>query len=230
MFSIFRDTNQLATIEQQITEMLASCQDTFRLATSALFGEEDVTVAGDQLDEADKDLNRTERAIRRELLVHGTVRGAEVDLGLMLAYMSIAKDIERIGDYCKNIWNLAQMGVSFKDADDLVELTKHRERVASLLERALQAFSEQDGDAVHEMIPAIRDDLQHYDAHIIQFVGSDLPGRYSAPRALWYRYLKRISAHLSNTLSSVVMPVDRLDFYKPSKAVVEPDDGYETDE
>lgn len=230
MFSIFRDTNQLATVEQQITEMLASCQDTFRLATSALFGEEDVTVAGDQLEETDKDLNRTERAIRRELLVHGTVRGAEVDLGLMLAYMSIAKDVERIGDYCKNIWNLAQMGVSFRAADDLTELSKHRMRVAALLERALQAFSEQDGDAVHEMIPAIREDLQHYDAHIIQFVASELPGRYSAPRALWYRYLKRISAHLSNTLSSVVMPVDRLDFYKPSKAVVEPDDGFETDE
>ena len=230
MFSIFRDTDQLATVEQQITEMLASCQDAFRLAASSLFGEEDVSVAGDQLEETDKDLNRTERAIRRELLVHGTVRGAEVDQGLMLAYMSIAKDIERVGDYCKNIWNLAQMGVSFKDADDLEELTKHRMRVASLLENALKAFSEQDGDAVHEMIPAIRDDLQHYDAHIIQFVSSELPGRYSAPRALFYRYLKRISAHLSNTLSSVVMPVDRLDFYKPSKAVVEPDDGYETDE
>lgn len=230
MFSIFRDTDQLATVEQQLHEMLANCQDTFRLATEAVFGEEDVTVAGEQLDNTDKDLNRTERAIRRELLVHGTVRGADVDTGLMLAYMSIAKDIERIGDYCKNIWNLAQMGVTFKEAEDWEELTRHRQRVASLIERALKAFSDQDADAVHEMIPAIRDDLQHYDAHIIQFVASDLPGRFSTPRALFYRYLKRISAHLSNTLSSVVMPVDRLDFYKPSKAVVEPDDGYETDE
>ena len=230
MFSIFRDTDQLATVEEQLHGMLANCQDTFRLATGAVFGEEEVAIAGEQLDTTDKDLNRTERAIRRELLVHGTVRGADVDTGLMLAYMSIAKDIERIGDYCKNIWNLAQMGVSFEGADDWDELTRHRERVASLIEQALQAFSDQDADAVHEMIPAIRDDLQHYDTHIMQFVASDLPGRFSTPRALFYRYLKRISAHLSNTLSSVVMPVDRLDFYKASKAVVEPDDGYETDE
>ncbi|HEU4319467.1 MAG TPA: PhoU domain-containing protein [Acidimicrobiia bacterium] len=230
MFSIFRDTDQLATVEQQLHGMLAGCQDTFRLATSALFGEEDVKAAGEQLDETDKDLNRTERAIRRELLVHGTVRGADIDTGLMLAYMSISKDIERIGDYCKNIWNLAEMGVTFEGAEDWEELTRHRHRVAELLERALRAFADQDADAVHEMIPAIREDLQHYDAHIIQFVASDLPGRFSTPRALFYRYLKRISAHLSNTLSSVVMPVDRLDFYKPSKAVVEPDDGYETDE
>jgi hypothetical protein len=64
----------------------------------------------------------------------------------------------------------------------------------------------------------------------MQFVNTNLPGREAAPRALFYRYIKRISAHLSNTLTSVVMPVDRLDFYKASKAVVEPDDGYETDE
>ncbi|HZD22869.1 MAG TPA: PhoU domain-containing protein, partial [Acidimicrobiia bacterium] len=223
MFSMFRDVDQLVTVEQQLIEMLANCQDTFRLATSAVFGEEDVTVAGDQLEETDKDLNRTERAIRRELLVHGTVRGAEVDLGLMLAYMSIAKDIERIGDYCKNIWNLAQIGVTFKKADDIEELTKHRLRVASLLKQALDAFADQDTDAVHEMLPRIKDDMQHYDTHIIQFVGSNLPGRFSTPRALYYRYLKRISAHLSNTLTSVVMPVDRIDFYKASKAVVEPE-------
>lgn len=224
MFSIFRETDQLSTVEQQLVEMLASCQDTFRLATAAVFGEQDVIEAGNQLDETDKDLNRTERAIRRELLVHGTVRGAEVDQGLMLAYMSVAKDIERIGDYCKNIWNLAQMGVSFAGADDVEELTKHRMRVASLIERALTAFADQNAQRVHELIPAIREDLGHYDTHIIQYVTSDEPGRYAAPRALFYRYLKRISAHLSNTLSSVVMPVDRLDFYKPSKAVVEPEE------
>ena len=48
---------------------------------------------------------------------------------------------------------------------------------------------------------------------------SDLPSRYAAPRALFYRYIKRLSRHLSNILSSVVMPVDRLDFYKKSKAI-----------
>lgn len=224
MFSIFRETDQLEIVEQQLIEMLDTCSETFRLATVALFGERDVFEAGAELDEVDKQLNKTERAIRRELLVHGTVRGAEVDLGLMLTYMSVAKDIERIGDYCKNIWNLAQMGVSFAQVEDLEELERHRARVAELIDAALKAFSEQDANAVHELIPSIKDDLKQYDDHIVAYVTSDLPGRHATPRALFYRYLKRISAHLSNTLSSVVMPVDRLDFYKPSKAVVEPDE------
>ena len=224
MFSIFRDTDQLSNVEQQLSGMLAICQDTFRLGTAAVFEEMDVIEAGDQLDAVDQNLNETERAIRRELLVHGTVQGAEVDQGLMLMYMSIAKDIERIGDYCKNIWNLAQMGVSFKNAEDHDQLHQHCERVTSLIANSLQAFDAQDGNAVHALIPSIKDDMTKYDSLITQYVLSDRPGSFAAPRALFYRYLKRISAHLSNTLSGVVMPVDRLDYYKPSKAVVEPED------
>ena len=219
MFSIFRDADQLETVEHQLIEMLESCQDAFRLACEAVFGESDVEESGNQLEAVDKDLNKTERAIRRELLIHGTVRGAEVDLGLMLVYMAVAKDIERVGDYCKNIWNLAQMGINLSGGDDHQELQKHRERVAELIKLSLSAFGTQDADAVHELIPAIRADTQHYDDHLVQFVKSDRPGSYAAPRALFYRYIKRISAHLANTLTSVVMPVDRLDFYKKSKAI-----------
>ena len=51
----------------------------------------------------------------------------------MLTYMSVAKDIERIGDYCKNIWNLAQMGVNLSGGPDEEGLTKHRDRVAELI-------------------------------------------------------------------------------------------------
>lgn len=224
MFSIFRDADQLDAVEEQLLAMLASCQDTFDLATGAVLGELDVTEAGDQLAVIDRDLNKTERAIRRELLVHGTVRGAEMNQGLMLAYMSVAKDIERIGDYCKNIWNLAQMGVDLSTGDDREEILKHRDRVRQLLADSLTAFGEQDMDKVHNLVPGIKEDTVHYDNHLVEFVNSDLPGRVAAPRALFYRYLKRISAHLSNVLSSVVMPVDRIDFYKKSKAIDSDDD------
>lgn len=219
MFSIFRDADQMEAAEEQLTAMLASCQDTFELATGAVFGELDVTEAGDQLQLIDHDLNKTERAVRREMLVHGTVRGAEVDHGLMMAYMAVAKDIERIGDYCKNIWNLAQMGVDLSQGADREELLSHRKRVAALLRESLEAFRNQDTEKVHELIKGIDEDTSHYDTHVVEFVNSDLPGREAAPRALFYRYLKRISAHLSNVLTSVVMPVDRIDFYKESKAV-----------
>ncbi len=219
MFGIFRDYDQLENVEQQLAAMLAQCQDAYRIATEAVFGERDPTSAGEELLALDREINRTERAVRRELLVHGTVRGAELDLGLMLTYMSVAKDIERIGDKCKDIWELTGMGANFSVGDDLEELTRHREHVAELITWTLDAFTTEDAERVHELISTIDDDSDHYDTHVLHFVQSDLPSRHAAPRALFYRYIKRLSRHLSNILSSVVMPVDRLDFYQRSKAI-----------
>lgn len=219
MFSIFRDSDQLENVEAQLAAMLAQCQDAYRIATEAVFGERDPTSSGEELLALDQEINRTERAIRRELLVHGTVRGAELDLGLMLTYMSVAKDIERIGDKCKDIWELTGMGANFSVGDDLEELAKHRDHVAELITWTLDAFTTEDAGKVHELITTIRDDAAHYDTHVLHFVQSEMPSRHAAPRALFYRYVKRLSLHLSNILSSVVMPVDRLDFYRREKAI-----------
>lgn len=224
MFSIFRDADQLESVEQQLLEMLASGQDAFRLATGSLFGEGETSANGAALRSLDRDINRLERAIRRELLIHGTVRGAEVDQGLMLTYMSLAKDAERIGDKCKDIWELAEMGADLTGGDDAAELMEHRNHVAELIKETRDAFAEQDTERVHDLIQAIEGDEAHYDRHVAQFVMSDLPSRYAAPRALFYRYIKRLSGHLANILSSVVMPVDRLDFYNPDKAIDEGDE------
>lgn len=221
MFSFFRDADQIETIESQITEMLANCQDAFRLATSALFNEGDTAADGEALRTLDKEINRSERAIRRELLVHGTVRGAETDLGLMLTYMSLAKDIERIGDKCKDIWELADMGATFTSEPDASEMRKWRDHVAQLLRDALDAFSQDDAAKVHELIPAILEDEEKYDAQVVRYAKSDLPAREATPKVLFYRYIKRLSAHVANILSSVVMPVDRIDFYNPDKSIDE---------
>jgi phosphate uptake regulator len=219
MFSMFRDADQLDNVEKQLVEMLANCQDAFRLATEAAFGEADVAEHGAELKALDKEINKTERAIRRELLVHGTVRGADVDQGLMLTYMSIAKDIERIGDKCKDIWELAEMGANLSAGENADILARDRAQVAELIEDTLDAFAREDADRVHELIPGIKMAGDTYDGYVRHFVTSETPSRESAPRALFYRYVKRLSAHLSNVLSSVVMPVDRLDFYDPDKAL-----------
>lgn len=219
MFSIFRDSDQLENVEQQLAAMLAQCQDAYQIATETVFGERDPVKGGEELLELDKEINRTERAIRRELLVHGTVRGAEVDQGLMLTYMSVAKDIERVGDKCKDIWELTEMGANLSVGDDTAELAKHRQHVAELIAWTLDAFATENAEKVHELIATINDDAAHYDTHVFHFVQSDMPARFAAPRALFYRYIKRLSRHLSNILSSVVMPVDRLDFYNQAKAI-----------
>lgn len=221
MFSIFRDADQLQNVEDQTDDMLGDARKMFDLAISSLLGDTSPEDVKDELWALDKDLNRTERAIRRELLVHGTVRGAEVDQGLMLVYMSVAKDIERIGDYCKNIWDMANLGIDFSADDDFAELREHASEVAQILTSGSEAFINEDSDAVHALIPKIQELETHFDSHVDTYMRDERPGYFAAPRALFFRHLKRIASHTSNVLSSVVMPVDRLDFYKKSKAIDE---------
>lgn len=223
MFSIFRDTDQLSTVESQVHEMLDACARMFDLATDAVFGIQVPEAVQDELWALDKTLNKDERSIRRELLIHGTVRGAEVDQGLMLIYMSISKDIERIGDYCKNIWDIAANGITVGGEEDTAQIKGDVDEVARVLEKGSEIFKSDDTAAVHEFIPEIDGIATRFDGIVDGYARTDQPGYFAVPRALLYRHLKRICGHMSNVLTSQVMPVDRLDFYKKSKAINDPD-------
>ena len=56
----------------------------------------------------DKQVNKLERSVRRNILTHLTV-GSRLDLNQGLVLISIVIDLERIGDYTKNIYELAQL-------------------------------------------------------------------------------------------------------------------------
>ena len=62
----------------------------------------------------------------------------------------------------------------------------------SVIEVTTKVFRDQEESAVHELIPEIKDDEKHYDDHMARFIRSDEPGTFAAPRAILYRYIKRI--------------------------------------
>jgi phosphate uptake regulator len=218
VFSIFKESDSLAEVESHLDQMLESCCRMFDLAAGSVFGEVAAEEVSEELWSLDKQVNRTERMVRRELLVHGAVKHAEIEQGLLLAYMSVAKDIERIGDYCKNIWDLAAAGVDLSGAADSELLRRHATETREVLGAGRTAFSSQDQKAVHGLIPRLEVNAAEHDDIVMGYVNSAEPGRIVVPRALYFRFLKRISSHLANVLSSVVMPLDRIDFYKESKA------------
>ena len=52
-----------------------------------------------------------------------------------------------------------------------------------------------------------------FDARIIELLHSTETAMVAVPRALLYRFLKRVTAHSLNVVSAIVMPVDRLDYF-----------------
>ena len=127
VMSFFRkpDESGLAHIDAQVQRMIIDARHTFDLAMNALTGGPVATVA-DEVRRTDRQINLTEIKIRRELVVHASVHGG-VDTPEVLVFMNMVKDLERIGDYNKNIFDLADDGVSMAEAPDLDLLIDYRD-------------------------------------------------------------------------------------------------------
>ena len=212
VMSFFRsDEGGISQIESQVQRMIGDARHTFDLAMNAVTGGAVETVA-DEVRRIDRQINVTEIEIRRELLVHISVHGA-ADAGEMLVFMNMIKDLERIGDYNKNVFDLAEEGVSFMDADDLDRILGFRDEISSRIALMGEILTTRDAERARAYIA--RGDVmrREFDDLVTELVHSTTVANHAVPRALLYRFLKRITAHSLNVVTAVVMPVDRLDYF-----------------
>lgn len=209
---------ELEGIEQTIREMLLDCRHTFDLAINALLGGTDPAIVGPDIRTTDRKVNKAERGVRRELVVHASVRGSDADVPFLLISMSIVKDAERIGDYAKNIWDLADAGVNLSAVDGVDQLLMHRDRTSELIATTAKVFSDRDASEAHLILEEGDIWQDEYDEIIIAQLSSVGSTQEAVATALLYRYMKRITAHALNVLTSLVMPIHRLDYYDEAKS------------
>jgi len=203
----------LEEIESTIVEMLLINRHTFDLAINTILGGTDPASVDKEIHKSDRKVNKAERRIRKELVVHTSVRGNQADLPRVLVAMSVIKDAERIGDYAKNIWDLGHAGVDLSGADDIDHLLSMRDRTSRALADSARIYKDRDRQAVHELVQKMSPWTSEYDRYVVEQMVSDGTARDAVSRALLARYLKRITAHSMNVISSLVLPVHRLDYY-----------------
>jgi len=86
-------------------------------------------------------------------------------------------------------------------------------------------FEERDTARAQQLITKADGFLDEYDDHIHETVKSDRTAFDATTRALYFTYLKRITAHLMNVLTALTMPVDRLAYYDEDRRDRDPLDG-----
>ena len=217
VMSFFRrpEESGLENIESQVQRMVNDARHTFDLALSAVTGGAVETVA-DEIRETDRQINATEVEIRRALLVHASVHGG-IDTPEVLAFMNMIKDLERIGDYNKNIFDLAEEGVSFTESPELDSILSLRDEVSSRISLMGEILSMRDEERARTYIERGDEMRKDFDRRVNELLHSTEEAVTAVPRALLFRFLKRVSAHSSNVVSAVVMPVDQLDYYDVSE-------------
>ena len=206
------DGARLERIEATFQRMFIDDRHAFDLAMSALVGGADPGSVGGDLRRTDAKVNEAEREIRRELVVHASVHGG-FDTPEILVYMSIVKDVERIGDYAKNLFDIAADGVVLNEGELKDEMLTLRSSLSNMISEVAEIFHQRDGDRAREVFrtgDALQDE---FDERVSQLVTGRIQDPNAVAYALTYRYLKRIVAHLMNVLSAVVMPLDRLDYF-----------------
>jgi phosphate uptake regulator len=214
LLAIFKKDTKLDEAFRHSYEMLDITKDMYLKAKRSLRETET-----NQLDRSvykqDKRINKYEREVRRGVLQHLTVTGRE-GLPSGLTLVSIIGDIERVGDYMKNIVELAENHSKKLHAGEKEDdLSRVEEAVEEAFDRVRAVLETSDESAAIAFIedyiwlnPLCDERVTHYIKEMDQSVS---PGD-SVALALYFRYLKRIHSHLRNIATSVYRPFHKIGF------------------
>ena len=196
-------------VTQRVVEMLADARRSFDLATSALLGGVDPASVSEELWATDARINQAEQELRRELVVHVAVSGAD-DIGQVLGNILLIKKIERIGDQAKNILDLGLKGVSLAHADDTEQMMQERSEISAMFGEVAVLLAEPDTARLDELV--VRSDalLDAVQTRIDDALTSDGAARDVVPRAIYDRFLKRIVANLLGVARTAHDPLPAL--------------------
>ncbi len=214
IINLLKKDNLQAQALAECHEMLGMCEQMVAASVESLREHDDATVDVD-IQAMDKKLNAFERDVRRKVMTHLSL-GHTADLSAGLVLISIVIDLERIGDYSKNIHDLAVMHPAKLHGGPLEEQLAHIEReTIDILRRASEAFREGDEEKARVLMAEYKDDISGRTRDLETALVRDAvveDARTATSLALYMRFLKRISAHARNLASSVVNPFDRIGY------------------
>ena len=214
LLSVFRTSDPLRAMEKNFSAMLIIAYEMVISAGSMFFSGGATPEARTELYQRDVRVNQLERQIRKQVVAHLSVSGNRPDVPYSLLLISLVKDVERIGDYAKNLAELDDVrpGALIED-----ETTRELQQIRRDAEESFKAlsvvFGSADRERAVELIRQGRDAAHRCDALIGRIARSDYDASTTAALVLATRYYKRIGGHVLNVLSSIVMPIHKIDYY-----------------
>ena len=214
-FSLLKSDSLFEQAINECHEMLEIVREMFNSSTNSLRNpkteEHPLNIY-----EMDKKINHFERDVRRKIMTHLTVNPQQ-DLSSGLVLVSVVIDIERMGDYTKNIYDLAVKypeKLSTGKYEDAI--SKMEDDVKNYLNQTIDAFKNQDIELGRKLMEEYKTDISSVSNEIVNEVVASKDSELSAGQAsalcLYLRYLKRISAHSRNLISSIVNPFERIGY------------------
>tara|TARA_X000001036_G_C20659376_1_gene798318 strand:- start:78 stop:752 length:675 start_codon:yes stop_codon:yes gene_type:complete len=171
------------------------------------------------LKKRDREINAFQQEVRRKVLTHYSVEQKTSNMVNGLILINMVVDIERIGDYSKNILDLAinfpEKIISEEISEDLHLIENE---VKLRFDKTLEAIHTQDSDLAQSLMQGYKENITQKSDQIVNNIINGKLEYSSTPKtasiSLYARYLKRIGAHLKNITTTVVNPFDSIGYKK----------------
>ena len=212
LFQVLSDNNPVEPMTQELMQMLEITKEMSSLVHEHVFDQDFGVDQRAAIYKLDIKVNKLERSIRKRVITHLSVSHDHVSYCLLL--MSLIKDAERVGDYLKNISEVPELGgAEIPEGPLKSELKEIIALAVEMLKTTPDILANEDTDRATDLLQLGRNTGKRCDVLLVELAKSDLTAAQTTSMVLLTRFHKRLGAHLLNILSSVVMPLHKIDFY-----------------
>jgi len=218
LVTIWNSEDSLSQAWTSSNEMLHLSHEMFADSVNALrSGEKNKVIKSIKL--RDEEINQYHRDIRKKVVTYYSVSKDVTNINSGLVLINMVVDIERVGDYTKNILDLAKYYPKKLRSEKVSEdLRIIEQAVIERFQNTVKAVEEMDEIAAKELIKSYRSDLGKLSDNLVaSSISGDLKigeEHMASSMVLYARYLKRIGAHLKNITSVVINPFESIGYKK----------------
>jgi phosphate uptake regulator len=195
--------------------MLETAEQLFDQVTDVLLGKPGAENIDRDLCSRDSRINELERSVR-EKIVEYLAFEPEGDRPAALLLFSVVKDAERLGDFCKDIMEIAgHLPADKLPGDYREQFVQMEAQLEDMFSKARNSFLESDEAMAKEVVgmrATVRTECRELLAKVMADGG--LNSETAASCALAIYFFKRVAAHLFNIASSVFVPVTDIGHYR----------------
>ena len=197
LVNIWKGSDLLSEAWEESHEMILLSNNIFVKAIDGLRSGEK-TKSLKELKKRDKEINDFHKNVRRKVITHYAVSGDTLNIESGLVLINLVVDIERIGDYTKNILDLAIFNpkpILAEEVSDSLGLIE--EVVLSRFSSTISALENRDPKKARALLKSYRKDLGRVSDGIVHNIISgnfEIKNNVSpASVVLYARYLKTVS-------------------------------------
>ena len=223
--SVFKDLVNIWKSEDSLSQAWASSNEMLSLSHVMFTDAIDALRSGEKnkviksIKQRDTDINEYHRDIRKKVVTYYSISKDVTNIHSGLVLINMVVDIERVGDYTKNILDLAKHHpeklISENISDDLRVIER---AVIGRFGDTIKAVEKMDEEIAKDLIKSYRNDLGKLSDNLVaSSISGDLQigeEHKASSMVLYARYLKRIGAHLKNITSVVVNPFESVGYKK----------------